>query len=65
MIAILDKLPLASIVTVIVAIVGGVIAILNPDVLSFQAYATSVGVTGGGMGVLGLARANSGKGLAK
>lgn len=62
MIQLLDHLPVTTIITVVVAIVGGVIAILHPDVLSFQDYAQSVGISGGGLGILGLARSAAGKG---
>lgn len=59
----LDAIPLASIIAVIGAVVGGVIAIVNPDTLSFQDYCVAVGVLAGGSGVLGYARAQSGKGV--
>ncbi len=58
----LDKIPLASVVFVIVAIVGGVIATLHPDTLSFSGYVRDVGIAAAGLGVLGIARAQSGKG---
>jgi len=59
----LDNIPLASVITVLGAIVGGVIAIINPDVLSFEDYIKDLGILAGGSGLLGLARANSGKGV--
>lgn len=66
----LDNVALTSILTalltVIIAGVGGVIAITHPETLSFQEYATTVGIgvgaSAGGLGVLGMARAQSGKG---
>jgi hypothetical protein len=59
---VLDRLPVTTILTVLVAIVGGVIAVTNPDQLSFLEYAGAVGVSGGGLGVLGIARTQAGKG---
>lgn len=65
MIQLLDSLPVASILAVIVAVVGGVVAITNPDALSFSGYCQDVGIAAGGLGVLGVARAQSGKGAPK
>ena len=62
MIEALDNLPVTSILVVIVAIVGGVIAILHPETLSFTGYAHDVGVSAAGLGVLGIARSQAGKG---
>jgi hypothetical protein len=62
MIAQLDKLPVTTILVVIVALVGGVIAILHPETLSFAGYAEKLGIAAGGLGVLGIARSDSGKG---
>lgn len=59
---ILDGNPLASLLAVIVTIAGGVVAILNPDVLSFEDYARNVGIFIGGSGLLGIARSMAGKG---
>jgi hypothetical protein len=58
--SILDDLPLATIVS-IVAIVVTVIAYLNNDI-SFEDAMTALGVGVGGAGLLGIARAQSGKG---
>ena len=60
--SVLDTNPVTTILAVIVAIVGGVIAVLNPDVLSFSAYCRDLGIAAAGLGVLGIARAQSGKG---
>lgn len=58
---------LTTILTVIIAGVGGVIAITNPETLGFQDYATTVGIgvgaSAGGLGFLGMARTQSGKGV--
>jgi hypothetical protein len=62
MTALLDDLPVTTIITVIVALVGGVVAIANPTELSFLEYAGAVGISGGGLGVLGIARSAAGKG---
>lgn len=62
MTTLLDNLPVTTIITVIVALVGGVIAITNPTQLSFLEYAGAVGISGGGLGVLGIARSQAGKG---
>lgn len=59
----LDSLPVATILTVLVAIVGGVIAVLHPETLSFSGYCQDVGIAAGGFGVLGIARSQSGKGV--
>jgi hypothetical protein len=63
MINALDNLPLASLLAVVVTIVGGVVAIVNPDVLSFEDYVKNCGIFVGGAGLLGAARAASGKGM--
>lgn len=62
MIEALDNLPVTSILTVIVALVGGVIAVLHPETLSFSGYAKDLGIAAGGLGVLGVARSQAGKG---
>lgn len=62
MLTILDKLPVASILAVIVTVVGGVIAINDPTTLSFSGYCKDVGIAVGGLGVLGIARSQAGKG---
>ena len=59
--SILDNLPLASIVS-IVSIVLAVIAYVNGD-LSIEEAFLAVGAVTGGSGVLGVARAQSGKGV--
>ncbi len=61
----LDNVPVATIVTVLVAIVGAVIAIVHPETLSFTEYAKTLGYTGAGLGILGIARAQSGKGISR
>jgi hypothetical protein len=60
--SVLDNLPVTTIITVVVTIVGGVIAVLHPETLSFSEYARDVGIAGGGLGVLGIARSQAGKG---
>jgi hypothetical protein len=62
MLNVLDNLPVATILALLVAIVGGVIAILHPDTLSFSGYCQDVGIAVGGLGVLGIARSQAGKG---
>jgi len=59
----LDNLPLASIIA-IVSIALAVVAYLNGD-LSIQDAFLAVGAVNGGAGILGIARAQSGKGLAR
>lgn len=59
---ILDDIPLASVAFVIVAIAGAIIAIIHPDTLSFSGYVRDIGIAAAGLGVLGIARAQSGKG---
>lgn len=59
-------LPLASLITLVAGVlVGGIIAIVNPDVLSYEDYMKSLGALAAGAGVLGLARNQSGRGLKK
>lgn len=62
LIAILDNAPVATILTVIGAVVGGVVVITHPETLNFSDYIKDLGILAGGSGLLGLARANSGKG---
>ncbi len=61
--SVLDNLPIATIVT-LVGIVGAIIALANGSI-EFQEFMTSIGVLSGGAGVLGYARAQSGKGVSK
>lgn len=66
----LDNIPLTSIlvllITIIVVGVGGAIAIIHPDLLSFSDYVKDVGIGVGsssaGLGILGVARSQAGKG---
>jgi hypothetical protein len=66
----LDNIPLTSIlvllIVVIVVGVGGAIAIVHPELLSFSEYVKDVGLGVGGssagLGVLGVARSQAGKG---
>jgi hypothetical protein len=60
-----DNVPVATLITVLAALVGGVIAILHPETLSFSGYCKDIGVVGAGAGVLGIARAQSGKGVVR
>ena len=65
----LDKildLPAASLIVLIAGVVvGGIIAIVNPDVLSYEDYMKSLGALAAGAGVLGIARNQAGRGLSK
>jgi len=62
----LDNTPVASVLVVIIAIVGGVVCITNPEgIEAFKQYAVAVGASAGGLGFLGIARAQSGKGVSK
>lgn len=58
----LDSIPLASVLVVIVAVAGAVIAVVNPDALSFSNYVKDLGIAAAGLGVLGYARTQAGKG---
>ena len=60
---ILDNLPVATIVT-LVGIVGALIALINGSI-DFEQFMVSIGALSGGAGVVGIARAQSGKGLRK
>lgn len=57
---------LACITTAIIVGVGGAIAIIHPETLSFSEYCRDVGIGVGGstlgFGVLGIARSQAGKG---
>lgn len=57
---------LSVIITTVIVGVGGAIAIIHPETLSFSDYVKDVGVgvggTVGGLGVLGIARSQAGKG---
>lgn len=60
----LDELPVATLIVVVVgAVVGGIITITNPQTLDFNTYLKDLGILAGGSGLLGLARAHSGKGI--
>lgn len=60
LIARLNAAPVATILqvvlTAIVAVVGGVITIINPDTLSFEDYVKFLGVLSVGNGLLGVGR---------
>lgn len=58
----LDSNPVATIGGIAIALVGGVIAILHPETLSFNEYCKDIGVATGGIGILGIARSMGGKG---
>lgn len=57
---------LSVIVTTVIVGVGGAIAILHPETLSYSAYVKDVGIgvggSVGGLGILGIARSQAGKG---
>ncbi len=57
----LDNLPLATIITV-VGLVGAVIALINKSI-DFEQFMISIGAVSTGAGVVGVARAQSGKGV--
>ncbi len=57
----LDQLPLATIIAV-AGIVGGIIALANHSI-TFEQFMISIGALSGGAGVVGVARAQSGKGV--
>jgi hypothetical protein len=60
---ILDSNPVASIIAVIVCIVGGVVCIVDPSSIGvFKQYAVAVGASTAGLGILGYARSVGGKG---
>lgn len=59
--AFLDNIPLASILA-IAGIVGALIALVVGDI-EFDQFMLAIGATTGGAGVLGVARAQSGKGV--
>lgn len=56
----LERIPLASLLVVagfiIVALVGGVVTITNPDTLPFEKYVTLVTALAGSAGLLGVGR---------
>lgn len=57
------SIPLTSIITVILTLVGGVIAIWHPENIdTFLRYSVAVGAGAGGVGVVGVARSMVGKG---
>lgn len=60
-----SNLPLASIITVILAVVGGITVITNPDTLSFDQYLTAmaplIGLVAIGRGVHENGKARAGK----
>ena len=59
----LDNIPLATIVA-LAGIVGAIIALINGSI-DFQEFMVSIGAVSGGAGVLGVARAQSGRGVRK
>lgn len=59
----LDHLPVATL-AFLVGAVGSVIALANGSI-DYQQFLVGLGVLGGGVGVLGYARAQSGKGNRK
>lgn len=59
----LDNVPVATIVSIL-GIIGAIIALCNGS-MDFDEFSKAVGAIVGGSGLLGLARAASGKGLAK
>lgn len=59
----LDNIPLATLVS-IAGIIGAIIALANGSI-DFDTFSKSIGAIVGGSGLLGLARAASGKGVTK
>lgn len=59
----LDNLPLATIIT-LVGIAGAIYALIAGSI-DFQQFMVSIGAVSGGAGVVGIARAQSGKGIRK
>ncbi len=59
----LDQIPLATVVAV-AGIIGAIIALINNSI-TFEQFMISIGALSGGAGVLGVARAQSGKGVRK
>ncbi len=57
----LDNLPLATIIAV-AGIIGAIIALINNSI-TFEQFMVSIGAVSGGAGVVGVARAQSGKGV--
>lgn len=62
MIDLLDKLPLASMITILGAL-GGLYALLHGDI-DYESFLIGLGVLGGGSAALGHVRNEAGKGLA-
>lgn len=58
--SILDRIPLASVITVLAAL-GGVYALVTGEI-DYQQFLIGLGVTGGGMAALGKVRNDVGKG---
>jgi hypothetical protein len=59
--SVLDDLPVATL-TSLALIIGALIALINGSI-DFQEFAVSLGAGVGGLGVLGVARSQSGKGI--
>ncbi len=57
----LDNLPLGTIIT-IAGIIGAIIALINNSI-TFEQFMLAIGATSGGAGLIGYARAASGKGV--
>lgn len=57
----LDNLPMASIIT-IAGIIGAIVALVNNSI-DFETFMISIGAVTAGSGVVGVARAQSGKGV--
>jgi hypothetical protein len=57
----LDSLPLATIIS-LAGIVGAVIALINKSI-DFETFMISIGAVNAGAGVVGVARAQSNKGV--
>jgi hypothetical protein len=56
----LDNLPLATIIT-LVGVAGAIYALIAGSI-DFEQFMVSIGAVSGGAGVVGIARAQSGKG---
>jgi hypothetical protein len=60
---VIEDLPWIDMFCLVAAVIGAVIVIVNPDQLSYSEYMKGVAAAIAGAGVLGIARAESGKGL--
>lgn len=66
LLAALDRLPIATllvaVITILVAVVGGIVTLTNPSGLSFEEYVTLMTGLAGANGLLGIGRGILGSG---